>query len=251
MPGFTNLLEALSFSSCEDACSSDHKPVLGVFRLTPRSGLKDILAYSPALIATSDSSLKYTASTTYRVKNLKASHLPEMDSQLFGGGSDPYCVFTADPVGILVGNVKKMRTRVISHCLNPEWSGDEIHFRLATNDIEGLSRNCHFLFSVWDYDVGNPDDLIGTAAIPLARVFDHFAITEASDFHFQLELLRGGQPQGFLTGSIEVGGMKGGGAAPLMVYSSKKEVMTLHETLKAQQAAAAAQSEMGCQCVLA
>eukprot|EP00603_Paraphysomonas_imperforata_P012512 CAMPEP_0114463498 /NCGR_PEP_ID=MMETSP0104-20121206/7397_1 /TAXON_ID=37642 ORGANISM="Paraphysomonas imperforata, Strain PA2" /NCGR_SAMPLE_ID=MMETSP0104 /ASSEMBLY_ACC=CAM_ASM_000202 /LENGTH=703 /DNA_ID=CAMNT_0001636453 /DNA_START=116 /DNA_END=2227 /DNA_ORIENTATION=- len=248
LPAFGPLLQALSFNSCEDACSSDHKPVLGVFRLTPRTGLKDIMAYSPAHFSQSTGSLHYSSSTTFRVKNLKAANLTEMDSQLFGGGSDPYCIFSADPVGILVGNVKKMKTRVINHCLNPDWDGDEINFRLATNDVKGLSRNCHFLFSVWDYDVGNPDDLIGTAAVPLDHMFGHFEATDGEDFQFELELLRNGRPQGFLSGSIEVGGMKD--AKNMVAYTAKKEVRTLHDTLKSQSEAAAQNSQMGCQCVL-
>jgi hypothetical protein len=248
LPAFAPLLQAISFNSCEDACSSDHKPVLGTFRLTPRTGLKDILSYSQANAA-QGGSLHYSSSTTFRVKNLKASNLTEMDSQIFGGGSDPYCMFSADPVGILVGNVKKMKTRVISHCLNPDWVGDEINFRLATNDVQGLSRNGHFLFTVWDYDVGNPDDLIGTAAVPLANMFSHFEATDGQDFNFELELLRNGQPQGFLKGSIEVGGMKD--AHHMVTYTTKKEVKSLYETLKSQSEAAALNSQVGCQCTIA
>jgi hypothetical protein len=70
--------------------------------------------------------------------------LAEMDSQLFGGGSDPYLVVSADPnevnphpppssnldslilSEILRGD--KLRTKVISHNLNPVWS-DAIEFK--------------------------------------------------------------------------------------------------------------------------
>ena len=246
LPGFESLLEPISFKSCEDACSSDHKPVAGAFKLTPRTGLKDIMSYSPSFIT--QGSLHYTSSTTFSVKELKASDLTEMDPQLFGGGSDPYCTFSADPAGILVGNVKKMRTRTINHDLNPNWVGDQIKFSLATNDNEGLARNGHFIFSVWDYDVGNPDDLIGSAAVPLATVFEHYANTNGADFEFNLELLRKGRPQGFLSGKIEVQGMKD--SNPMVAYTSKKELKTLHETLKMQQDAAAKVSQMGCQCLI-
>ena len=82
--------------------------------------------------------------------------------------------------------------------MNPTWHVEVINFRLASNDIPGLSRNSHFILSVWDWDVTSDDDLIGTAYIPLAEVFNHFETTDASDFHFELELLRVGQPQGFL-----------------------------------------------------
>lgn len=246
LPAFEPLLEAVSFHSCEDACSSDHKPVIGVFRLTPRAGLKDIMSYSPSMIA--QGSLSYNSSVTFVVKELKAKNLTEMDSQLFGGGSDPYCTFSADPEGILVGNVKKMRTRTISHDLNPNWTNDEIKFALATNDVPGLSRNCHFIFSVWDYDVGNPDDLIGSAVVPLASMFEHFEATDASDYPFELELLRDGLPQGHLMGKIEVRGVRD--AASAITYTTKKHHRTLHEAIKARNEAAES-GKLGCQCTIA
>lgn len=36
------------------------------------------------------------------VSNLKGYDLEEMDSQLFGGGSDPYILFTTDPPSLLL-----------------------------------------------------------------------------------------------------------------------------------------------------
>lgn len=54
-------------------------------------------------------------------------NLAEMDSALFGGGSDPYVVLSADPREILAG--KKLRTPAITHELNPVWTAP-IEFRL-------------------------------------------------------------------------------------------------------------------------
>jgi hypothetical protein len=45
-----------------------------------------------------------------------------------------------------------------------------LDFRLVTNDLGGLARNGHLFFTLWDYDVTNDDDLIGTAVIELDRI---------------------------------------------------------------------------------
>ena len=167
MPAFKGSLRSESFTSGEEATSSDHKPVMAVYTLKTYGGLRGIMAYSSNFVT--QTFPRYTTNTTYRLKNLRGYHLAEMDSALFGGGSDPYMVLSADPHQILMG--KKLRTSAITHELNPVWK-DTIEFRLATNDIEGLSQNAHLFLSVWDYDVTNEDDLIGTLTIPLREIYE-------------------------------------------------------------------------------
>lgn len=48
--------------------------------------------------------------------------------------------------------------------------------RLATNDTTGLSQNSHLFLSVWDFDVTNEDDLIGTYTIALRDLFEVGAV---------------------------------------------------------------------------
>lgn len=79
-----------------------------------------------------------------------------------------------------------------------------IAIRFATNDLDGLSRNAHLFLTVWDYDVTNDDDLIGTATLPLSAIFDHFQRSKGKDMVINLELLRSGQVQGRIEAKLEL-----------------------------------------------
>lgn len=43
--------------------------------------------------------------------------------------------------------------------------------RLASSDIDGMSRNAHLQLSVWDFDRANADDLIGACVLPIKDIF--------------------------------------------------------------------------------
>mmetsp|Transcript_23470 Transcript_23470/g.34446 ORF Transcript_23470/g.34446 Transcript_23470/m.34446 type:complete len:481 (+) Transcript_23470:109-1551(+) len=98
LPAFNENLVCDRFFSCEEVITSDHKPVIGLFTLETTNGLHDIMAYSVANC--NHLQLRYTMNTTFRLKNLSARNLSEMDSVLFGGGSDPYLVLSADPADV-------------------------------------------------------------------------------------------------------------------------------------------------------
>jgi hypothetical protein len=90
---FKEALSSLSFTSAEEAVSSDHKPVIAEYNLATRGGLRGIMvseqwddalaitiphplvvvaqAYSTNFI--SHSFPRYTTSTSYRIKNLRVS----------------------------------------------------------------------------------------------------------------------------------------------------------------------------------
>eukprot|EP00602_Paraphysomonas_sp_CaronLab_P009117 CAMPEP_0185026172 /NCGR_PEP_ID=MMETSP1103-20130426/10132_1 /TAXON_ID=36769 /ORGANISM="Paraphysomonas bandaiensis, Strain Caron Lab Isolate" /LENGTH=602 /DNA_ID=CAMNT_0027559665 /DNA_START=90 /DNA_END=1898 /DNA_ORIENTATION=- len=243
LPAFKGKLTCDSFTSCEDVITSDHKPVIGKFTLQTTRGLHDIMAYS--LSNTNHFELHYTTNTQFRLKNLSARNLSEMDSQLFGGGSDPYLVLSADPADILIPSSNgKLKTKAITHDLNPKWT-DNIDFRLATNDIAGLSRNAHFFLTVWDYDVTNEDDLIGTAVIPLGDVFQHYADTCGKDYHFSMNLIQHGLIQGQVEGDIEVS------SSSREVVGRKHKNITLYEDLaNKRENAAMDPNSAGCGCIV-
>lgn len=56
-----------------------------------------------------------------RLSNLRANNLSEMDSQLFGGGSDPYVVIKTLPNELQFEKHKVIRSKTIRHELNPVW----------------------------------------------------------------------------------------------------------------------------------
>ena len=56
-----------------------------------------------------------------RLSNLQAKNLSEMDSQLFGGGSDPYVVVKTLPSELQFEQHKTIRSKTIRHNLNPTW----------------------------------------------------------------------------------------------------------------------------------
>lgn len=228
LPAFKKNLGHEWFRSCEEVSSSDHKPVLARFNLRTTTGLKDIKKYSPVFVAKNVP--RYTRATNFQLTNMKGFELAEMDSQLFGGLSDPYIVLSSDPKEIL-STSKKLRTKVIPRTINPVWN-DTIEFRLVTNDLEGLSRNGHLFLTVWDYDVTNDDDLIGTAVIELDRVFKYFedkcSLDPIPPLIFNEELLRSGLFQGRLEATLSISGVD----EKIPVVTKKDEVhQSLHEAL--------------------
>jgi hypothetical protein len=89
--------------------------------------------------------------------------------------------------------------------------------------VDGLSRNAHLFLTVWDYDVTNDDDLIGTAILPLSAIFQvlcfsltlltsrlhalspqHFQRSKGRDMVINLDLLRSGQVQGRIEAKLEL-----------------------------------------------
>lgn len=176
LPGFTNDLSAVLFDSCEATDSSDHKPVYGKFILNTRGGINDIKVPRRMLNYVKNSKkhikLRTEDFTEFRIGGLKGHNLSEMDYALFGvgGKSDPYVRVTVDPPDAICRPNSLLITNVIKHELNPDWGRDEINVVCWGNDKLALATNVHLLLSVWDWDMGNPHDLIGTCSIPLSVV---------------------------------------------------------------------------------
>lgn len=175
---FQNHCRAVFFESCEAALSSDHKPVRAGFHLKITKGSDDIIIDRQLLgklKKPAESRNKEPKLLRLQVFDLKGIELEEMDSQIFGGGSDPYIVITTDPPNLLLHknrihrNVPGIKSKVIKHNVNPIWP-EPMFINLASTDLEGLSRNASLIFQVWDEDLYNPDDLIGCVAIPLKEI---------------------------------------------------------------------------------
>ena len=74
------------------------------------------------------------------LSRLKGKDLAEMDARVMGmgGGSDPYVVVHTDPPCVLASEPVKSRT--ITHDLNPDWGDDKLTLKLSTHDVEGTPR---------------------------------------------------------------------------------------------------------------
>jgi hypothetical protein len=154
---FQNWVSPLFFESCENALSSDHKPVRAGFNLKISKGENDIVV-DRQLIGKikkpAESKNKEPKLLKLQAFDLKGYDLEEMDLQAFGGGSDPYIVITTDPPSLLLHkqrircNVPGLKSKVIKHDVNPVWP-DPMYLSIGSVDLEGLSkvREAGFLLS--------------------------------------------------------------------------------------------------------
>lgn len=71
-----------------------------------------------------------------------------------------------DPPLLINESESKLKSTVIKKNLDPNWGDEKLKIVLNTCDVEGLKRNGHLFFSVWDFDtfvqdMSNEHDLIG------------------------------------------------------------------------------------------
>lgn len=195
------------FTSCETAMSSDHKPVRAGFAVNLTKGRSDIFVHRMVVGRRNDR--VHGHKLRLLVSDLKGRNLEEMDSQLFGGGSDPYIIVTSDPPSLLLHRDKirdyyeGVKSKVIKHNLNPDWK-ETLVLNLASVDVEGLARNATLIFQVWDEDTYNADDLIGCITIPLRDVL--LGIIERGEFRFDDVLRSNSEVMGQLSGTIRLDG---------------------------------------------
>jgi hypothetical protein len=153
---FKNWISPLFFESCENALSSDHKPVRAGFNLKLSKGENDIIVDRQLLGKNkkpAESKNKEPKLLKLQAFDLKGYDLEEMDLQAFGGGSDPYIVITTDPPSLILHKqrirctVPGLKSKVIKHDVNPVWP-DPMYLSIASVDLEGLSkvRKTFFLF---------------------------------------------------------------------------------------------------------
>jgi hypothetical protein len=141
--------------------------------------------------------------------DLKCENLEEMDSAVFGGGSDPYIVITTDPGSLLLykgtlnPGYEGVRSSTVMHNLNPVWK-ETLDVALASIDLKNLCRNASLIISVWDYDRANADDLIGVTSIPVREVLRQHA--QGNTFVFDETLYSCTEIMGRISGRITVQG---------------------------------------------
>lgn len=180
-PTFRGNLRNSFFESCELAVSSDHKPVRAGFEVKLTRAERDIVVDKQLLnwkgkVSKKTSGKRGDVQLLHMVlSDMKGKNLEEMDSSMFGGGSDPYVVVSTDPAsallykGTLLHGHEGIKSSTISHNLDPVWP-DVIDLKFPSMDLKGLSRNVSLILSVWDWDRANADDLIGVVMVPLKDI---------------------------------------------------------------------------------
>lgn len=216
MPTFSANVKNMFFESCENAVSSDHKPVRAAFEVKISKGEQGIVVDKQLLRWKGKVSKKTSGSRTdvnvlrMTLSDLRGENLEEMDAAMFGGGSDPYIIVTTDPASVLLykgtftRSQEGIKSKVIKHNLNPVWK-DPMELALASIDLKGLARNASLLISVWDEDLTNADDLIGVMTIPIKEILRAHSQNKAYVFT-QAPLHSNTEIMGTLSGKIQVQG---------------------------------------------
>jgi hypothetical protein len=176
LPGFAGDLVPLTFESVEETDSSDHKPVFVKFVLNTHGGVADITVCNELknYIKKTKKQIKMSSKhyLDFKISNLKGHNLSEMDYAVlgFGGKSDPYVRVTIDPPSVVCRQNSTLETKIIKNELNPDWGKEELSVVCWGADKMAIAQNVHILLSVWDWDLGNPHDLIGTCSIPMSVI---------------------------------------------------------------------------------
>lgn len=94
------------------------------------------------------------------IKYLK--HLPKMDKF---GKTDAYCITVLDNKKF-GGQKYKRKTKIVKKSLNPEFPRESYVF-----DVKNYPEQ-EVVITVWDWDAGDDDDLIGDVKVPLAPLLE-------------------------------------------------------------------------------
>lgn len=260
LPAFKHNLVNHFFESCEQAVSSDHKPVRAGFEVTLVRGDEDILVDRNLIrwkgkVSRSTSGNRMDAQILRMTfSELKGENLEEMDSQLTGGKSDPYIVITTDPGALLLykgtlrGDFEGVRSSIIYHELNPVWK-ETVDIGLASIDLRGLCRNASLIISVWDYDRTNADDLIGVMSIPIADILAQHATGNVYSFNQALHSCT--EIMGKLSGKITVQGAFSSLVAAYQELDGDRDNTERYVTLKEAMREKLGSGQPNCGCIIA
>ncbi len=198
LDGFEKDLTNLTFKSVKEYISSDHKPVMATFTvdlgsakapLLPRHFIGDPIDDNDDEDFFGDSGGLEKRRCVLKFYDMKASDLTEMDSQLVGGGSDPFIQFV--PLNANLFSSKHISTKrtsrtmssaggyfsrfpqtsVIRHNCNPDWKEEivEIESKPIPGGWKGLSAS-FLALTFMDHDDLSEDDLIGTVVVNLGAL---------------------------------------------------------------------------------
>ncbi|KAF4325493.1 hypothetical protein BBO99_00000302 [Phytophthora kernoviae] len=103
-----------------------------------------------------------------------AADLPSSDFSIVGGKSDPYVIFK-------LGSTKH-RSPCIKNNLNPVWSPPE-EYVFEVPDAASAVLNVE----VYDLDTLNPDDLLATLVVPVAKFADEMDVSTLENYPLSVD----------------------------------------------------------------
>ena len=196
-------LSCHAYTGCHAFSTSDHKPIIGLFSVLPTA--------KPALLFGAQAALPQL-----KFFDLKARDLTAMDigvtlqsRKVYGftvptvgkAKSDPYVVAHCFPPDLRAAE-SDVRTKWIYQTLNPDWK-ETLMLSLRASSFATLSQ-CSVKLSVFDYDVGNAHDLIGSVDFSFEELEAAAAGANGGVFEFQRDIVGFGKVQGSLSGKIDV-----------------------------------------------
>ena len=209
-----NLLGVLSFDSCPEFTSSDHKPVKASFEINNVDAHRVIKPSPPSKqFGLSSSSSKEPLKLTF--SNIKCEGLTAMDPAIMGGKSDGFVQFSSIsprfmelPASRKRGTFKRRKhwpkTSTIENELDPVWAGEEVVVKLRVNTDAELEGK-FLVLTVFDEDNLSANDVIGSVLLNCGRFGGTEKEKEKEAVEFEdLVLVRNGMPQGKISFTVKI-----------------------------------------------
>ncbi len=184
MPHVAGNVQCTMYNSCHFLSTSDHKPVVANFSVTPSTPPPSVYNYmTPGGNPITETRRMSTSTTDYfqsklsgvwpvvTLEGLRAEGLQASD---VNGKSDPYITFFSNPHGLLYhpdmkknksAAIGELKTAVISANLNPEWSESDIPMLRPMVSSQRELDCCSLIMLLRDKDMFTGDDILGTVII--------------------------------------------------------------------------------------
>jgi len=188
MPALSTAVMQTFLRSVPGVSTSDHKPVVSGFAITPSPlvELKRKSSYSHRSVHTPR---HFEPAVVVRLSELRIDTLVEAD---IGGGSDPRLFFFTSPPGILTADKNLLSTKprkIASGEASQGLTFSERELPLLmprVNDIHELQR-VTLILSLVDQDVLTKDDPMGTVLVSLAHPGGPDALRGATSYEVPIE----------------------------------------------------------------
>eukprot|EP00976_Prorocentrum_cordatum_P037275 757753-Prorocentrum_minimum.AAC.2 len=126
----------------------------------------------PVSVSPNEFFTRIEGGTKWAVHIHSANHVPKMDVL---SESDPYVsVCIIDEFNTLVEPAQIESTLAFEDDTDPTWNA----YRVLTTSPSVDTSNCKLKLTLWDYDPGDPDDIIGEVIVPLSELADFKRVTK-------------------------------------------------------------------------
>lgn len=196
LPAYAGDAKCVAYRGHPAVATSDHKPVSAAFEVIcrpvvpPRVPLPASISSSPA------AAVAEWRAPMLRFTKLSGSGLIGMD---YSGKSDVYALFYSDRELRSVKTGKTPRTSVQRQTVAPVWADDAVEqMKIDAAGPADLTAS-HVQIVLMDRDVGNADDRMGQAILPLKNV-----AAAVAPFSFELPVIKGGRTHGSIKGYVQL-----------------------------------------------